>query len=176
MIARPVWPAVWACPGRTSHRITANVPDPSSSGHSFASRGAITDVIRAATFGSYGVTGPSAGALARLLGRLGIGSPGVRVSVEPTLDVELDLVVGYGLPVAEVARQVDSAVRYAVRRAVDRDVASLAIHVDGLRLDAGSEPPERPTAHLAGVATATPARRRRPSGATIVSGPGRDAA
>ena len=37
------------------------------------------------------------------------------------------------MPVAEVARQVDSAVRYALRRALGREVDRLTIHVDGLR-------------------------------------------
>jgi hypothetical protein len=44
------------------------------------------------------------------------------------------------VPVAEVARQVDSAVRYAVRRALDREIDHLAIHVDGLRYHAGVLP------------------------------------
>ena len=36
------------------------------------------------------------------------------------------------MPIAEVARQVDSAVRYAIRRALGREVDRLTIHVDGL--------------------------------------------
>ena len=38
-----------------------------------------------------------------------------------------------GVPIAEVARNVDSAVRYGVHRALDRDIDELAIHVDRLR-------------------------------------------
>ena len=45
------------------------------------------------------------------------------------------------MPVAEVARQVDSAVRYALRHALDRDVRRLTIHVDGLRFGPGGAPP-----------------------------------
>ena len=45
--------------------------------------------------------------------------------------IELDLTVAYGVPIAEVARQVDSAVRYAIRRALGREVDRLTIHVDG---------------------------------------------
>jgi hypothetical protein len=37
------------------------------------------------------------------------------------------------VPVAEVARQVDSAVRYSLRHYVGTDVRALTIHVDGLR-------------------------------------------
>ena len=37
------------------------------------------------------------------------------------------------MPIAEVARQVDSAVRYGIRHALEREVDRLTIHVDGLR-------------------------------------------
>ena len=51
------------------------------------------------------------------------------------------------VPVAEVARQVDSAVRYAMRRALDLEVDRLVIHIDGLRVQPGSALPEdAPTA------------------------------
>ena len=42
---------------------------------------------------------------------------------------------------AEVARQVDSAIRYALRTAIDRDVRRLTIHIDGLRFGPGGGPP-----------------------------------
>jgi len=44
------------------------------------------------------------------------------------------------VPVAEVARQVDSAVRYAVRQALGLEIARLVIHIDGLRLQPGTVP------------------------------------
>jgi uncharacterized alkaline shock family protein YloU len=56
------------------------------------------------------------------------------------LTIELDLTVAYGVPVAEVARQVDSAVRYAIRRALGIEVDRLTIHVDGLRFQPGDLP------------------------------------
>ena len=68
------------------------------------------------------------------------------------LDIELDLTVAYGVPIAEVARQVDSAVRYALRHALDREVDRLTIHVDGLRFGPRGAPP---TAHRR-----DPSRRR----------------
>ena len=153
------------------------MPQPAATGRSLVTRSAIVDVIRAAALGSYGVAGPSVGWLGRLLARLRLGGPGIRVRLGPPLAVELDLVVAYGLPIAEVARQVDSAVRYALRRAVGRDVGSLAIHVEGLRVDPVSAPPvPAPSAHLAGIAAPQRPRRRRASGAVVVSAPGRDAA
>jgi uncharacterized alkaline shock family protein YloU len=51
---------------------------------------------------------------------LGLAPRGVRVRLDDGLTIDLDLVVAHGVPIAEVARQVDSAVRYAIRRAVVR--------------------------------------------------------
>jgi uncharacterized alkaline shock family protein YloU len=95
----------------------------------------VVDIVRAATLGSYGVVGLAGGGpLSWLAERLGIEPRGIRVTLADEIGVELDLVVGHGLPIAEVARQVDSAVRYAVSRALDREVGRLTIHVDGLRV------------------------------------------
>ena len=41
---------------------------------------------------------------------------------------------------AEVGRQVDSAVRYALRRALDLEVRRLTIHIGGLRFAPGGSP------------------------------------
>jgi uncharacterized alkaline shock family protein YloU len=112
-------------------------------------RRAIADVVRSATLGSYGVVGLAASPLDRLRGWVGLTAPGIRiVSRDGDIQVDLDLVVGYGLPIAEVARQVDAAVRHAVRGALERDVARLAIHVEHLRDESAAEPskpaPDRP--------------------------------
>lgn len=98
------------------------------------SRRALVDIIRPAVAGSYGVTGFVARSTAeRLLGWLRLADPGIRVSTRHGLSIDLDLTVAFGLPVAEVARQADSAVRYALRRAIGRDVDRLTIHVGGMR-------------------------------------------
>jgi uncharacterized alkaline shock family protein YloU len=84
--------------------------------------------------GSYGVTGFAGGrSWERLADWLGLPPRGIRIGLEPQLRIELDLTVAHGLPIAEVARQVDSAVRYAIRRALGREVERLTIHVGGLR-------------------------------------------
>jgi uncharacterized alkaline shock family protein YloU len=101
-------------------------------GRSLVTRRAIIDIIRPAVVGSYGVTGLVGRSLGeRLLGRLGLAEPGINVSLGEDLTIDLYLTVAYGLPVAEVARQADSAVRYALRRALAREVDRLAIHVGG---------------------------------------------
>ncbi|HSK51178.1 MAG TPA: Asp23/Gls24 family envelope stress response protein [Clostridia bacterium] len=130
----------------------ASVPIDPTPGRSLVTRRAVVDLIRAATLGSYGVTGFAGGGLiGRLRERLGVAPRGLRVAFADRFEIELDLTVAFGLPVAEVARQVDSAVRYAIRRALDREVDRLTIHVDGLRYQPGGVPPAPPASELPSV-------------------------
>jgi uncharacterized alkaline shock family protein YloU len=112
--------------------------DPTSSTRtrSLVSRRAIVDIVRGATVGSYGVIGFAGGPLGRIAERFGLAPRGLHVRLADGLEVELDLIVAHDLPIAEVARQVDSAVRYALRHALAREVDRLVIHVNGLRLAA----------------------------------------
>jgi uncharacterized alkaline shock family protein YloU len=129
------------------------VPTDHSSGRSLVSRRAVFDIVRAATLGSYGVTGFAANPVERAAGAIGLAEPGIRLGVRDRLELDLDLTVAYGLPVAEVARQVDSAVRYAMRRSLGREVDRLSIHVLGLRVQPASAPP-RATHAAAGITSA----------------------
>ena len=117
------------------------MPTPPRYGRSLVTRQAVVDLVRTATLGSYGVTGFAGRLDERLLERIGLAQPGIAVHLGETVDIDLDLTVAYGVPVAEVARQVDSAVRYALRHALDRDVRRLTIHIDGLRFGPGGAPP-----------------------------------
>lgn len=110
-------------------------------GRSLVTGRALVDIVRTATLGSYGVTGFAGGPLTRLVARLGLGQPGLSVRIDDGIEIELDLNVALGVPVAEVARQVDSAVRYAVHRALGREVDRIFIHVDGLRVHPGGSVP-----------------------------------
>lgn len=115
-------------------------------------RRALTDIIRPAVAGSYGVTGFAPRTrLEALLGRTGLAAPGIAVTVGERLEIDLHLTVAFGLPVAEVARQAESAVRYAVRRALERDVDRLSIHIGGMRYGAAS--PGSPQAPRPGTGT-----------------------
>ncbi|HYH92918.1 MAG TPA: Asp23/Gls24 family envelope stress response protein [Candidatus Saccharimonadales bacterium] len=136
-----------------------------TSGRSLVTRRAVVDVVRTATLGSYGVTGFAGGPIGALLSRLGLAQPGLTVRLEPALQIELDLTVALGVPVAEVARQVDSAVRYAVRRALDREVARLLIHIDGLHVQPGGTLPDAGTTSPG--PTAIRARDRADSGTDV---------
>jgi uncharacterized alkaline shock family protein YloU len=112
------------------------MPEHSVAGRSIVTRRAIVDIVRTAVQGSYGVTGfsdPSFGR--RLLRWVGLDRPGIRLTTEGGLRLDLFINVAFGMPVAEVARQVDSAVRYSLRHYIGTEVANLSIHVDGLRYE-----------------------------------------
>jgi uncharacterized alkaline shock family protein YloU len=118
------------------------MPERSVAGRSFASRRAIEEIVRAAVLGSYGVVGfVDEDPLGRIRRLVGLGGSGIRIRTAPAFNVDLRLTVAFGLPVAEVARQVDSAVRYALRRALEREPDRLTIHVGGLRYEPSSVPP-----------------------------------
>ena len=110
------------------------MPERPVAGKSIVTRRAIVDIVRTAVQSSYGVTGfadPSLGR--RVLRWVGLDRPGIRLSTMGGLNLDLYITVAFGVPVAEVARQVDSAVRYSLRHYVGAEVENLAIHVDGLR-------------------------------------------
>ena len=103
-------------------------------GRSIVTRRAIVDIVRIAVQGSYGVTGFSDPSLGRRLLRwVGLDRPGVRLTTKGGVRLDLFITVAFGVPVAEVARQVDSAVRYSLHHYIGTDIAGLTIHVDGLR-------------------------------------------
>ena len=120
----------------------AIVPEEPMPGQALATRRAITDIVRSVTLGSYGVVDVGGSRLARWLGWL-LGRPsGVHVSLAgERIEIDLRLRVAHGVPIAEVARQVESAVRFAVRRAVRREVDRLSIRIAALAVRPGSEPP-----------------------------------
>jgi uncharacterized alkaline shock family protein YloU len=121
------------------------VPEPIP-GRSLVTQRALRDVVRNAVLSVYGVWGfAGEGPLGPLLATVGLTHRGIRVQVDGELAVDLHLTVAYGLPVAEVARQVDSSVRYALRHAVGREVDRLTIHVEGLRYEPGAAPPAADT-------------------------------
>ena len=117
------------------------MPTTPKPGRSLVTRRAVVDLVRAATIGSYGVTGFAGRPYERLLEWFGLAQPGIDVRLGSTLDIDLDLTVAFGVPVAEVARQVDSAIRSSIRHALGREVGQVTIHIDGLRFGPGGSPP-----------------------------------
>ena len=103
------------------------MPDESTPGRALVTRRAIADIVRGVTLGSYGV------GFARRAVRISLRGGGISIS--------LRLNVARGLPIAEVARQLDSAVRYAIRHALGREVDRLTIKVARLEAHPGGLPP-----------------------------------
>ncbi len=147
------------------------MPERSVAGTSIVTRRAIVDIVRTAVQSSYGVISfrdPSFGR--RMLRWVGLDRPGIRLTTQGGLRLDVYVTVAGGVPVAEVARQVDSAVRYSIRRLIGVDIAGLRIHVDGVgyqpetvRAETSSEPVAPPAEPV--MADAVPvARSPRPAG------------
>lgn len=146
------------------------MPERPAPGRAVVTRRAVTDIVRTAVLGSYGVAGfATPDPWGYLVRWLGLGEPGIRVVLDD-LRVELHIRVAYGLPIAEVARQVESAVRYALRRDLDREPSEVAIHVDGLVERDGSLPAMPPDTTGAEVA-AEPEAGAEPSVDAGAAGP-----
>lgn len=121
------------------------MPDQGIAGRALVTRRAVIDIVRRVTLGSYGVAGFAGGWLDRLLGWIEGRPGGLRVSVAGgTLSIRMHLRVAHGLPIAEVARQVELAVRHAIRTALGREVDQLSIRVATLELHPGGKPPSTP--------------------------------
>ena len=122
------------------------MPEGSIGGRALVTRRAIIDIVRRVTLGQYGVAGFSGNWADRVLGWIENRPGGLRVSVAGgALAVRMHLRVAQGLPIAEVARQVDLAVRHAIRTALGREVDQLSIRVASLELHPGGEPPTPPS-------------------------------
>ncbi len=108
---------------------------------SLVTKRAIRDLVRGAVLSVYGVSGfASGGPVGRVLGRLGLAHPGLHIELGDELAVDLRLTVAYGLPIAEVARQVESSVRYALRNAVELEPDRISIRIGRLVHEHGIPP------------------------------------
>ena len=94
---------------------------------------AVAQIVGAAAAESYGVVALAGrGRLSRLV-PWGI-KKGVDVELrDDGLVVELRVVVEHGLRLAEVAGRVRSRVQYELERMVGLPIASLEVHIDGVR-------------------------------------------
>jgi uncharacterized alkaline shock family protein YloU len=122
-----------AGPGRACRRTSPHVTPESLPGRALVTRRAVSDIVNRAAAASYGVVGfTDPDVRSRLLAALGRRSRGLRVRISPTLDVELFIRVALGVPIAQVAANVEAAVRYAVRQTLGREIDAFTIHVDGI--------------------------------------------
>ena len=94
---------------------------------------AIAEIVGAAAAESYGVVALAGrGRLSRLL-PWGL-KKGVDVELRAEgLAVELRVIVEHGLKLAEVAETVRSRVQYELERMVGLPIASLEVHIEGVR-------------------------------------------
>jgi len=123
------------------------VPADPIPGRSVVTKRAVRDLVRTAVLSVYGVTGfAHGGPVVRVLARLGLANAGLRLKLEPQLTVDLRLTVAYGLPVAEVARQVESSVRYTLRNALNREPDAVSIRIGRLVHQHGLAPAPEPPA------------------------------
>ena len=121
------------------------MPDRPIGGRALVTRRAVIDIVRGVTLGQYGVAGFTGSWADRVLGWIENRPGGLRVSVAGgALAIRMHLRVAQGLPIAEVARQVDHAVRHAIRTALGREVDALSIRVASLEIHPGGEPPAPP--------------------------------
>jgi uncharacterized alkaline shock family protein YloU len=89
-------------------------------------------LVRRAASEAYGVAAVRRpGRLAGLFERIGIPAGGVTITTDPSLAIEIDLLLLGDVPAAQVAVNVAEAVRYRVQRDLGVAVESLVIRVDG---------------------------------------------
>ena len=111
------------------------MPDEPTPGRALVTRRAIADIVRGVTLDQYGVAGFAGGVV----------PAGLRISLRGgALKISLRLRVAQGLPIAEVARQVDSAIRHAIRHALGREIDRLTIKVADVEAHPGGTPPAPP--------------------------------
>jgi uncharacterized alkaline shock family protein YloU len=97
------------------------------------SAAAVAQIVGAAAAESYGVVALAGRSRLSRLVPWGI-KKGVDVELRPEgLAVELRVVVEHGLKLGEVAEAVRSRVQYELERMVGLPIASLEVHIDGVR-------------------------------------------
>jgi len=103
------------------------------------STGVIAQIVARTAERCYGVVGmagnPAKARVERLLPRR--GTQGISVSAgDDGVELELHVVVEYGLNLAEVAATIRSQVQYEVERLTGLRVASVDVHIQGVRQSA----------------------------------------
>ena len=98
---------------------------------------AIATLVSHAVTQTYGVVGMSPPSLASGIAATLTRDPhrGVQVQIhEDNIDIDLYVILAYGIRIASVATSLINVVRYTVQKHCDMPVNSVKIHVQGIRV------------------------------------------
>jgi uncharacterized alkaline shock family protein YloU len=106
-------------------------------GNIYVSPRAIATIASQSTIESYGVVGLAAKSLAEGLAQVLVKDPSLGVEVkfdDDSLQIDLYIIVEYGVRIKSVANSVQDNVRYAVEKAIGTPLNRVDVHVRGLRI------------------------------------------
>lgn len=106
-------------------------------GNIYVSPRAIATIASQSTIESYGVVGLAAKNLAEGLAQVLVKDPSLGVEVkfdDSSLQIDLYIIVEYGVRIKSVANSVQDNVRYSVEKAIGIPVDRVDVHVRGLRI------------------------------------------
>jgi len=101
---------------------------------------AVATIANRAVLSSYGVVAMSSRDLVNGLAQVlrPESKRGVKVHIhEDQIIIDLYVVIEYGLPIATVARNIISGVKFSVEKAMGVPITSVNVHVQGLRVSNG---------------------------------------
>jgi uncharacterized alkaline shock family protein YloU len=106
-------------------------------GNVFISPRAIATIASQSTTESYGVVGLAAKNLAEGLAQVLVKEPSLGVDVQfedEAIQIDLYIIVEYGVRIKSVATSIQENVRYAVEKAIGLPVTKVNVHIRGLRI------------------------------------------
>ena len=106
-------------------------------GNVYVSHRAISTIAHQSAIESYGVVGLAAKNFAEGIAQVIVKDPTMGVDVRydgNSIEIDLYIIVEYGTRIKSVAASVMNTVRYHVERAIGIPVASVNVHVQGLRI------------------------------------------
>jgi uncharacterized alkaline shock family protein YloU len=106
-------------------------------GNIYVSPRAIATIASQSTIESYGVVGLAAKNLAEGLAQVLVKDPSLGIDVrfeDDSIQIDLFIIVEYGVRIKSVAHSVQENVRYSVEKAIGLPVTHVNVHVRGLRI------------------------------------------
>jgi uncharacterized alkaline shock family protein YloU len=106
-------------------------------GNVFISPRAIATIASQSATESYGIVGLAAKNLAEGLAQVLVKDPSLGIDVRfdnDSVQIDLFIIVEYGVRIKSVATSVQENVRYAVEKAVGLPVTQVNVHIRGLRI------------------------------------------